>query len=160
MKTLNHKSKPSTSTSSALPAYHIYFFSKYPHLSGNLSQKKKQRKNTLHSIAFLFCFNLFQILQFFMFKIMEKWYGMRSQDVVLKWSCMTTKYVFWSLFFHPKQRNCPHQIDPFPARNNPSNVCLCILPQALLSGNRVSPLNENLFQSTHRQMKWRLAHCT
>ena len=63
-------------------------------------------------------------------------------------------------FLHPKPRNFPHQIDPFPTCNNPSNACLCVLPPALLSANRVSPLNETLFQSTHCQMKWRQAHCT
>ena len=77
----------------------------------------------------------------------------------LKLSCMTTKYVFRSPIFNPKPRNCPHQIDPFPARNNPSNACLCVLPPALLSANRVWPLNETVFQSTHYQMKWRLANC-
>ena len=66
-KTLNHKSKPSTSTSSA-------FNSKYPHLSGNLAKKKKkkkkskkqkktkqkkQKKKQQHCIQSLFCFVLF-----------------------------------------------------------------------------------------------------
>ena len=91
---------------------------------------------------------------------MEKW----SQDVVdiMHWNCLAWQQSTSSAhpFFHPKPRNCPHQIDPFPARNNPSNACLCVLPPALLSANRVSPLNETLFQSTHYQMKWRLAHCT
>ena len=97
-------------------------------------------------------------------KIMEKLYGMRSQDVVdiihlncLAWQQSTSS---GHPFFHPKPRNCPHQIDPFPTRNNPSNACLCVLPPALLSADRVSPLNETLLKSTHRQMKWRLAHCT
>ena len=91
---------------------------------------------------------------------MEKW----SQDVVdiMHWNCLgwqqSTSLV--THFFNPKPRNCPHQIDLFPARNNPSNACLCVLPPTLLSANRVSPLNETLFQSTHYQMKWRLAHCT
>ena len=128
-------------------------------------RKLSTQKNTLHSIAFLFCFNLFQMsLHFLCVKIMEKWYGMRSQEVVdiMHWNCLAWQQSTSSghPFFHPKPRNCPHQIDPFPARNNPSNPCLCLLPPALLSANRVSPLNETLFQSTHRQMKWRLAHCT
>ena len=115
--------------------------------------RKLSTKNTLHSIAFLFCFNLFQIsLQFLCVKIMEKWYGMRSQDVVdiMHWNCLVWQQSTSSghPFFHPNPRNCPHQIDPFRARNNPCNACLCVLP-----------LNETLFQSTHRQMKWRLAHC-
>ena len=65
-KTLNHKSKPSTSTSSVLPAHRIYFFS----------------TQTLHSITFLFCFNSKYHFNFLCVKIMEKWYDMRSQDVV------------------------------------------------------------------------------
>ena len=136
--------------------WHLFLSnSKYPHLSGNLAQK-----NTLHSIAFLFCFNSKYHFNFLCVKIMEKW----SQDVVdiMHWNCLTWQQSTSSghPVFHPKPRNCPHQIDPFPARNNPSNVCLCVLPPALLSANRVSPLNETLFQSTHYQMKWRLAHCT
>ena len=133
------------------------FNSKYPHLSGNLAQKK----NTLHSIAFFFFF-FFNSKYHFIFlcvKIMEKW----SQDVVdiMHWNCLAWQSTSSGHpFFHPKPRNCPHQINPFPARNNPSNACLCVLPPALLSANRVSPLNETMFQSTHYQMKWRLAHCT
>ena len=92
---------------------------------------------------------------------MEKWYDMRSQDVVdiMQWNCLAWQQSTSSghPFCHPKLRNCPHQIDPFPARNNPSNACLCILLPAFLSANRVSPLNETLFQSTYCQMKWRLA---
>ena len=85
-KTLNHKSNPRTSTSSALPAHRIYFFS----TQISTPFRKLSTKNTLHSIAFLFCFNLFQIsLQFLYVKIMEK-YGMRSQDVVdiMHWNCL------------------------------------------------------------------------
>ena len=123
-------------------------------------QKKKKKKNTLHSIAFLFCFNSKYHFIFLYVKIMEKW----SHDVVdiMHWNCLAWQQSTSSghPFSHPKPQNCPHQIDPFPARNNPSNGCLCVLPLGLLSANRVSPLNETLFQSTHYQMKWRLAHCT
>ena len=88
----------------------------------------------------------------------------RTQDVVdiMQWNCLACQQSTSSChpFFQPKPRNCPHQIDPFPARNNPSNAYLCILPPALLSANRLSPLNETLFQSARHQMKWRLAHCT
>ena len=152
-------------------AFIIYFLSTQ---NIHTFQKKKKKKNTLHSIAFLFCFVLILIcfvliyskyhFNFLCVKIMEKWYGMRSQDLVdiMHWNCLAWQQCTSSghPFFHPKPWNCPHQIDPFPARNNPSNDCLCVLPPALLSANRVSPLNETLFQSTHRQMKWRLAHCT
>ena len=127
--------------------------------------RKLSTKKYIAFNSFLFCFNLFQIsLQCFMCKNNGEmvWHEdtRRRRYNALKLSCITTKYVFWSPIFPPETRNCLHQIDPFPARNNPSNACLCILPLALLSSNRVSPLNETLFQSTHRQMKWRLAHCT
>ena len=81
----------------------------------------------------------------------------------IHWNCLALQQSTSSShpFFHPKPRNCSHQIDPFPAHNNnASNACLCVLPPALLNANWVSPLNETLFQSTHRQMKCRLAHCT
>ena len=124
----------------------------------NLSTKKK---NTLHSIDILFRFNLLKIsLQIFMCKNNGEmvWH----EDTRRRRNCLAWQQSTFSghPFFHPKPRNYPHQIDPFPARNNPSNACLCVLPPALLSANRVSPLNETLFQSTHRQMKWHLAHCT
>ena len=126
-------------------------------------RKLSTHKNILHSIAFLFCFNSKYHFNFLCVKIMEKWYGMRSQDVVDKmdWNCLAWQQrTKWSPIFSPQTTKLPHQIDLFSARNNPSNACLCVLPLALLSANRVSPLNETLFQSTHCQMKWRLAHCT
>ena len=122
--------------------------------------RKLSTKNTLHSIDCLFCFNSKYHFNFFICKNNGEMVTRCRRYNALKLYYMTTKYVFWYPFFHPKPRNCPHQIDLFPARNNPSNACLCVLPPALLSANRVSPLNETLFQSTHYQMKWRLAHCT
>ena len=120
------------------------------------------------SIAFKSFFALIYSKYHFNFflcvKIKEKLYSMRSQDVVgiMHWNCLAWQQSTSSghPFFHPKPRNCPNQIDPFPARNNPSNACLCVLTPALLGTNRVSPLNETLFQLAYRQMKWRLAHCT
>ena len=71
-----------------------------------------QKKNTLHSIAFLFCFNLFQIsLQFFMCKNNGEmvWHEVtrRSRYNALKLSCMRTKYVFWSPIFPPQTTKLP-----------------------------------------------------
>ena len=119
-------------------------------------QKKKKQKNkkktkktttTLHSITFLFCFNSKYHFNFLCVKLMEKWYDRWSQDVVdiVHWNCLAWQQSTSSghPFFHPKPRNCPHQINPFPARNNPRNACLCVLPPALLGANRVSPLNRN-----------------
>ena len=152
---------PSTSISSALPAHRIYFFS----TQISTPFRKLSTKNTLHSIAFLFCFNLFQIsLQFFMCKPYGEmvWHEVtrRCRYNALKLSWITTKYmyVFWSPIFPPQTTKLTP--DSFRARNNPRNACLCLLPPTLLSAHRVSPLNETLLQSTHRQMKWRLAHCT
>ena len=79
-KALNHKSKPRTSKSSALPVHRIYFNSKYPRLSEKKKKKKKKKKkNSMHSVAFLFCFNSkCHHFNFLCVKIMEKW----SQDFV------------------------------------------------------------------------------
>ena len=69
--------------------------------------RKLITKNTLHSIAFLFCFNLFQIsLQFFMCKNNGEMVGHEVTSCrrynALKLSCITTKYVFWSSIFQPQ----------------------------------------------------------
>ena len=46
----------------------------------------------------------------------------------MHWNCLALQQSTSSVhpFFHPKPRNCSHQIDPFPARNNPSNACLFV----------------------------------
>ena len=81
--------------------------------------RKLSTKNTLHSIAFLFCFNLFQIsFHFFMCKnngemVWHEATRCRRYNA-LKLSCMTTKYVFWSpIFPTPNHETAPIKSIPF-----------------------------------------------
>ena len=72
----------------------------------------KKKENRKKYIAFNSFFVSKYHFNFLFVKIMEKWYGMRSQDAVdimhaLKLSCMTTKYVFWSPIFPPQTTKLP-----------------------------------------------------
>ena len=75
--------------------------------------RKLSTKNTLHSIAFLFCFNFKYHFNFLCVKIMEKW----SQDVVdiMHWNCLAWQQSASSghPFFHPNPWNCPTISIPF-----------------------------------------------
>ena len=95
-----------------------------------LSTKKKfiAFNSFFFFFSFSFCIYSKYHFNFLCVKIMDKWYGMRSQVIVdiMHWNCLAWQQSISSghPFFHPKPRNCPHQIDTFPARNNPSNACL------------------------------------
>ena len=109
---------------------HIAFISFQLKISTSF-RKLSTNKNTLHSIALLFCFNLFQIsLQVFMCKNNGKmvWHEVtrRRRYNALKLSCMTTKYVFWSHFFTPNYETAPTKSIPFQHVTIPGTL-VCVI---------------------------------
>ena len=58
-KTLNHKSNPSTTTSSALPAHRIFFFSFQLKISTSFRKLSKKKKKKKKNFAFNNVFVLF-----------------------------------------------------------------------------------------------------
>ena len=64
-------------------------------------RKPSTKKNKLHSIAFLFCFNSKYHVNFFMCKNNGEMITRCRRYNALKLSCMT-KYVFWSPIFPPQ----------------------------------------------------------
>ena len=154
-KTLNHKSKPCTSYIFGITGTsHLFLFnSKYPHISGNLApkkKKKKKKKNTLHFVLFLFISNITSI--FLCVKLMEKWYDMRTQDVVdiMHWNCLAWQQSTSSghPFFHPNHETAPTKSIPFQHVTIPGTLVCAFYHQHCW------------VQIGFRQMKWRLAHCT